>query len=239
MNILITICARGGSKGIPKKNIKKINNTPLIHYSIDLANKIKEKYKADIQLSTDCDLISKCCKNYGLTDNKYIRPDYLATDEVGKIDTIKHAFNYAEVYYNKKFDFIIDLDVTSPLRNIDDIEAALIKLINNKNALNIFSVSPAKRNPYFNMVEINNKGYASLVKSEKSFKTRQSSPRVYDMNASFYIYRNKFFNSKNEISVNSLSIIYIMDHICFDLDEAVDFDIMEFLIVNNKLDFKF
>ena len=153
MNILITICARGGSKGIPAKNIKVINGKPLIAYSIDLTKKIQSKFNAKVALSTDDATIINTAKEFGLNTD-YTRPDFLATDTAGKIDTIRDLLVYEESLIDGKYDFILDLDVTSPLRNLEDIEKALQLMINKPDAKNLFSVNPAARNPYFNMVEL-------------------------------------------------------------------------------------
>lgn len=240
MNVLITICARGGSKGIPGKNIKVISGKPLIEYSIILAKQILKKFNAKIALSTDDLEISSIAREAGL-DTEYIRPDFLATDTVGKIDTIKDLLLYEESLINKKYDFILDLDVTSPLRTEQDIENAFTILNNNNEALNIFSVSNAERNPYFNMVEQKSNGFFSLVKtnSDGSVMTRQSAPAVFSLNASFYWYKRSFFSSGLESAITHKSLIFLMNHICFDLDNPIDFDFMEYILDNNKLDFKF
>lgn len=239
MKILITLCARGGSKGIPGKNIKPLAGIPLIGYSIVTANKIKDKYKSvDIVLSTDSDKIMDVAAEYDLS-TEYKRPDSLAGDKVGKLDAIQDVLSYYENKNHLTYDFIIDLDVTSPLRNLEDIQKAFDLLLNDSNALNIFSVSEANRNPYFNMVEKKETGYFGLIKKmENSLLTRQSSPKVYDLNASFYIYRRKFFNESYKTAITDRSLIYLMPHICFDLDHPIDFEIMSYLVDNNKLDFK-
>ena len=239
MNILITICARGGSKGIPGKNIKIINGRPLIAYSIDLTQKIKSKFNAKVALSTDDLMIRDTAKDFGLATD-YIRPDYLATDSAGKIDTIRDLLLYEESIIDEKFDFILDLDVISPLRNLEDIEKALYIMLLNPDAKNLFSVNPAARNPYFNMVEENSSGFYSLVKTnlDGSKMTRQSAPKVYDLNASFYWYRRSFFESDTKSAITDKSLIYEMDHMCFDLDHPIDFLFMEYLLVNNKMDFE-
>ena len=238
MNILITICARGGSKGIPGKNIKNICGKPLIEYTISLAKHFKERRGAIIGLSTDDIRIKEVAKELGLETN-YIRPDYLATDTAGKIDTIKDLLIYQEGVIKEKFDYVLDLDVTSPQRNLDDLEKSF-DLINNTIALSLFSVNPAARNPYFNMVEEKEDGFYSLVKinSDGSIMTRQSAPKVFDLNASFYWYRRIFFDSNYKTAITNKSIIYTMPHLCFDLDHQVDFEFMEFLLKQNKLDFK-
>jgi len=239
MNILITICARGGSKGIPGKNIKIINGKPLIAYTIDLTKEIKTKFNAKVALSTDDLMIKDTAEKLDLSTN-YIRPDYLATDSAGKIDTIRDLLLYEESLIKDKYDFVLDLDVTSPLRNLEDIEKALDLMIANPDAKNLFSVNHAARNPYFNMVEENGNGFYSLVKTnpDGSVMTRQSAPKVYDLNASFYWYRRSFFDSDSKSAITDKSLIFAMDHVCFDLDHAVDFLFMEYLLVNNKLDFR-
>jgi CMP-N,N'-diacetyllegionaminic acid synthase len=239
MHILITICARGGSKGIPGKNIKIINGIPLIVYTIKLAKKIQQKYNAIITLSTDDVETKKIAESFGVS-SRYERPSFLATDSAGKIDTVNHVLLYEEKLANKKFNFILDLDVTSPFRTIEDIENALNLLLNKPDAKNLFSVNPAARNPYFNMVEKNSDGFYTLIKtsSDGSVMTRQSAPKVYDLNASFYWYKRSFFESGEKSAITDKSLIYEMNHICFDLDHPIDFLFMEYLLKNNKLDFE-
>lgn len=237
MKILITICARGGSKGIPGKNIKPLNEKPLIIYTIDTAKKlINSLPSVDIQLSTDNEEIALTVANAGY-QTCYRRPDALASDNAGKIDAIKDAWKYAKNFHYKEYDYVIDLDVTSPLRSSKDIITALEKLKSNTDAINIFSVSPANRNPYFNMVELQQDGYVKLVKNSGTIKSRQQAPIVYDMNASFYIFTKRFMEGNYVISITDKSIPYVMDHICFDLDHPMDFTIMELLLKNNLLDF--
>jgi len=237
MRILITICARGGSKGIPGKNIKLLNGKPLIAYSIEIANKFSKIYNCDIVLSTDSISIKNVAAEYGL-NSKYERPIELSLDETGKIETLKHVIRYQEKIASQDYDYIIDLDVTSPLRNVFDLESGLEILKRDQNALNLYSVSLANRNPYFNIVEKKNNGYFDVVNKGLYF-SRQQAPKVYDMNSSFYIYSKKFFQENQITTTTSNSLIYIMPHICFDLDHPLDFDFMEYLLTNKKLDFKF
>ena len=239
MNILITICARGGSKGIPGKNIKVIAGKPLIQYSINVARRLANKLHARIAISTDDEKIKNEAKKGGVF-TQYRRPDFLATDVAGKIDAIKDLLSYEESLRKIKYDFILDLDVTSPLRSIEDLERSFEIIKNNKEALNLFSVNDAARNPYFNMVEEGSNGFYSLVKtnSDGSLMTRQSAPKVFELNASFYWYRRVFFDKDIKSAITVKSLIYKMNHICFDLDHPVDFLFMEYLLENNKLDFK-
>jgi CMP-N-acetylneuraminic acid synthetase len=239
MSILITICARGGSKGIPGKNIKDLNGKPLIAYTIHCAEEFSRINKdADVILSTESTEIIEVAARYGLKSG-YTRPQALASDTAGKIDVIKDVLIWREGIKNSRYDYILDLDVTSPLRNVHDLTEAMKIIENDDEAVNLFSVNPAARSPYFNMVEQKKNGYYYLVKATgKSIKTRQSAPKVYDLNASFYFYKREFFDSGLRGAVTRNSLIYVMPHICFDLDHPVDFEFLSYLMTSNKLDFK-
>lgn len=235
MEILITLCARGGSKGIPGKNIRLINGLPLIAYSIAHAKAFAAINNADISLSTDSSDIKEVAKKYELY-TEYKRPDEVSLDGTGKMETILHVLAYEESKREKKYDYILDLDISSPLRTLEDLLQGFDKILNDPQALNLFSVNPANRNPYFNMVELQENGYYGLVK-KGNFLTRQSAPDIFDLNASFYFYRRIFFDQDTPKTISERSMIHVMQHICFDLDHPVDFEFMEFLIANKKLGF--
>lgn len=232
-NLLITICARGGSKGIPGKNIKEVCGRPLLAYTIQIAQNIKSIYDCDIILSSDSNKILEVGSNYGLTTD-YVRPDFLANDTCGKVDAIRDALLYSENKYNKKYDYIIDLDVTSPIRTVEDVINCLNLIEKDENALTIFSVNKCVRNPYFNQVQKKENGYYSEV-IKGSFLTRQSAPEVYDMNASIYVYKRRFFDLNLVDVVTDKSLIYEMNHICFDLDEPMDYEYLSFLLSTGKI----
>lgn len=238
MNILITICARGGSKGIPGKNIKPINGKPLIGYTIDVAYQFKELFQSvDIALSTDSDEIQQVASSCGLSSD-YKRPDSLANDTVGKIDAIKDILLYSEQKNQCRYDYVLDLDVTSPLRTLQDLENAFALLQKDEQAVNLFSVNEAGRSPYFNMVEQKSNGYyAQVVKPEGNVFTRQSAPKCYDLNASFYFYKRRFFEEGYCGAITDRSLVYVMPHVCFDMDHPIDFEFMSYLLSNGKLDF--
>lgn len=236
MNILITICARGGSKGIPGKNIKILNGKPLISYTIEIAKQFGRQYNAQIAISTDDSEIKNVAQYFGIT-SEYIRPKNLATDQAGKIDTIYDLLKFEENKNKLKYDYILDLDVTSPLRTIEDLNNSFNQIVST-DAFTLFSVNPSGRNPYFNMVEQNLDGYFDVVKKlNESVVSRQSAPKVYELNASFYWYKRNFFDLGVNSPITEKSIVYIMPHICFDLDNPLDFSFLEFLMSNDKLDF--
>lgn len=238
MDILLTICARGGSKGIPGKNIKMMNGKPLIWYTIQTARMFQKRVpNVDIVLSTDSDEIRRVAKECGL-DSDYKRPDYLANDTCGKIDAIKDVLLHYEQQYGKRYDYLLDMDVTSPLRTVDDLLAAFKIIEEEKAAINLYSVSPAGRNPYFNMVEKKANGFYNLVKDDVLYLSRQVAPVVYEQNGSFYYYRREFFDLGYKGCDTDRSTIYLVPHTCFDLDNPFDFEFMSFLMENNKLEFE-
>lgn len=236
MNVLITICARGGSKGIPGKNIKLLNGKPLLHYTLKQALEFVELYQGNVQLSTDSDEILACANELGYT-TEYKRPDHLASDTAAKVAAIKDVWQWTEAKYGEVYDYVLDLDVTSPLRTVNDLEMAFKSLKSKPEALNIFSVNPAARNPYFNMVELGEDGYARVSKSAGSIKSRQQAPQVFDMNASFYFFSRDFLEGDYTTTTTERSLIHVMDHPCFDLDEPLDFDVMDLLLREGKLGF--
>ena len=238
MKTLITLCARGGSKGIPGKNIRPIAGKPLIAYSIDCARKVAAALgNADIVLSTDSEQILACAARWGL-ESDYRRPARLADDHCAKLDAIDDVLHWSEERSGCRYDYLLDLDCTSPLRTVADVLEGFRILESDPQALDLFSVSPAARNPYFNMVERKPSGYYDLVVDGSAFTTRQSAPAVYDMNASFYLYRRRFFELGLRDPNTPLSLVYVMPHRCFDLDEPQDFDYMAYLLEQGKLDFE-
>lgn len=237
MKLLITICARGGSKGIPGKNIKPLCGRPLISYTIDTARRFAAQYPGTtIALSTDSEEIKRVAAECGL-ESDYTRPETLAGDSVGKIDAIADILRYSEARQGVRYDYVLDMDVTSPLRNVEDLNAAFALLEVDADAVNLFSVSPAGRNPYFNMVERKENGYYDKVKSLGDVLSRQAAPKVYDLNASFYFYRRAFFEQGYRGAITDRSLIYEVPHVCFDLDHPIDFEIISYLMGHDKLDF--
>lgn len=235
MKILITICARGGSKGIPGKNIKAVGGMPLIGYSIKAAKAFAKGKDAVIGLSTDSEEIKEVAESLGLA-TEYLRPAVHATDKAGKVGAIEHVLHYEEKRLNTQFDYVLDLDVSSPLRTQKDLEEAFELILQDPEAYNLFSVSEARRNPYFNMVEQKDSGYYNLVPELSSpIFSRQKAPRVFDINGSFYIYRRSFFTDELNSAITPKTMIYEMKHLCFDLDEMLDYEFMDFLIKQNKL----
>ncbi|MBU4189570.1 MAG: acylneuraminate cytidylyltransferase family protein [Candidatus Thermoplasmatota archaeon] len=227
MKILGTICARGGSKGLPKKNIMPLAGKPLIAYTINIALKWEKMDK--LIVSTDNEEIANVSKKYGV-DAPFMRPAELATDTADKLPVIQHAVKFCEKKYNTGYDVVVDLDPTAPLRKISDLDKALNRFLNS-DADVLYSVCRARKSPYFNMVELDENGYAHLSKPLKNkIIRRQDSPEVYDMNASIYIYNRDFLLAADSIH-SGKAIVYVMDDIsAFDIDREIDFQFIEFLL---------
>ena len=213
-----------------------LNGIPLIAYSIQMAQRYAENFSAIIALSTDSESIRAVAREYGLNSD-YKRPEHLADDKAGKIPVIRHVLNYYENKKNIRFEYLLDLDVTSPMRTIDDLVKGKQLIELNEGALSLFSVNLANRNPYFNMVEQKENGYYQLVSKYGDVLSRQTAPKVFDLNASFYFYRRRFFDLDLNTPITKHSLIYESPHECFDLDHPIDFEFLEFLISQKKLEF--
>jgi len=229
MDILCTICARSGSKGVKNKNIITINKKPLIYYTIKQAK--KSLLFTNIVLSTDSLKISKIGKKYG-ADVFFLRPKSLSRDTTGKIPAIRHALIMSEKYYNKYFDYIIDLDVTSPLRLPLDIKRAFKQFIKTKSQI-LISANRSRRNPYFNAVEKRNNKIRMVKQPRTNIKRRQDAPSVWDMNASIYIWKRKSLLKSDNLFRNKTSIYEMPEKRSWDLDTNFDFEIIKYLIKKN------
>ena len=189
---LCFIAARGGSKGVPGKNTKKIGGKPMIVHAINRA--LKSKIFEMVVVSTEDAKIASIAKKNGAFV-PFIRPKKLATDNATTIDVILHANKKLEkIGYD--FDIIVNLDITSPFLRFSDIRKA-ISLIKKKKCDAIFGVYKQHLNPYFNIVEINSKGFLELVKKPKVLpKSRQSAPTVYQMSGFHILNKLRFLKYK-------------------------------------------
>ena len=225
--ILCTICARGGSKGLTNKNLLKIGDKSLIGHTLTQAKAIDA---IDcIIVSSDSNEILKEGEIYA-ADILLQRSAKLSSDDAGKIDAIIDCLNHAESNLNKHFDYVIDLDVTSPLRNLIDIENCL-EFTKDQGFKNLITVTNSKKNPYFNQIEITNEG-PQLVKSGHNIKGRQSAPKVYDMNASIYVWSRDFLINEKTLFSRDTIVYDMPEERSLDIDNELDFKIVKHLIEN-------
>lgn len=227
MRRLCTICARGGSKGVENKNIRAIGGKPLIAYSLEQAR--QSELFATIAVSSDSHEILDIAKIFG-ADILISRPMAMATDTAPKIDAIRHCANAVAELEGGSFDTIVDLDATSPLRVSRDIVAA-VELLEEKGISNVITAAPARRSPYFNLVELGPDGVVQLSKSlEKQVVRRQDAPAAYDMNASIYVWKWPALFSDPPLFQSDTGLYVMPEERSLDIDSELDFRIVEFLI---------
>ena len=229
MNSLVIIPARGGSKGIPHKNIKPLNGKPLIYYTIDVARQIVAE--ENICVSTDDDAIIKCVEDYGLKV-PFVRPQELSTDTAGTYEVLLHALDYYEKQ-GKKFDNIILLQNTSPFRTAVDVKESL-KLYSSEIDM-VVSVKESSANPYYNCFEEDENGFLKISKGDGSYNRRQDVPKAYVYNGAIYIINPESLK-KMPLGKFSKRVKYVMDEIhSVDLDNMIDWKFAEFLIKEKLL----
>lgn len=230
MNYISLICARGGSKGLPNKNIYKLSGKPLIAWSIEIAKKVKKISR--VIVSTDSEEIAKVALDAG-AEVPFIRPPELATDSSPEWMVWRHAINYLEEEGEANFGLVV-LPATSPLRNISDVEKCISEFENYKTDI-VISVTEAHRSPYFNMIMVDDNGFSSLViKPKKALTRRQDSPEVFDMTTVAFIASIPFVKSNSHIFDGKVRSVYIPRERSIDIDTAYDMEIAQYLA--NKLE---
>ncbi len=227
MSVLCTINARGGSKGVANKNIRPMHGRPLIAWTIEQA---RASGVVDfIAVSSDSKDILQAAKDAG-ADLLVTRPDELATDQAAKVPAIRHSVETAEAHTGKRFEVLVDLDATSPLRIPSDIKAC-IELLRAKNAPNLITAMPARRSPYFNLVEVHDDGRVSLAKPlAKPVVRRQDAPKCYDMNASIYVWRHDALFEDPAIFKPETALYIMPEERSIDIDSELDFRIVEMIL---------
>lgn len=224
MNALIIIPARGGSKGIPHKNIKRLNGKPLIHYTIDVARQIVSD--EHICVSTDDTEIIKCVEDYGLKV-PFVRPEELATDTAGTYDVLLHALDF----YEKKgrhYDVVLLLQNTSPFRNAEHVNEAM-RLYRSDIDM-VVSVNETRTNPYYNCFEEDGNGFLIKTLDSSLFTRRQEVPKTFEYNGAIYIFNANSLR-KEHYGKFTRKVKYVMDELhSVDLDNMIDWKFAEFLI---------
>lgn len=224
MSSLVIIPARGGSKGIPHKNIKTLNGKPLIEYSIDIARQLV--FDADICVSTDDEAIISVVENYGLAV-PFKRPDALATDTCGTYEVLLHALDYYE-RQGRHYDNIILLQPTSPFRTAGHVRDAL-ELYSDDIEM-VVSVKEAVSNPYYNCFEEDEKGFLRISKGDGKFERRQDIPPAWEYNGSIYIINTEALKAKHISEFTKVCKFVMESQYSVDLDSMLDWKIAELMI---------
>lgn len=221
MKTFAFIFARGGSKGLPGKNIKILGDHPLLAHSILIA---KETGVDEVYVSTEDEQIALVAKNYGA--QVIPRPAELATDTASEWLAWKHAIQYLRgkgIY----FDIFLSLPTTAPLRNLDDVKRCLAFL--DKDTDIVVTVSPSARSPYFNMVTRDVAGYSQVVIGDNNFKRRQDAPQVYDMTTVAYVTHPDFVMNNTSMFQGKVRSVVIPKERAIDIDDDFDFLVAEAL----------
>ena len=228
MKILFTICGRAGSKGVKNKNIRTFCGKPLAYYSlsaIDLYLKQHPDIQYDIVVNSDSkELIALVTGNSLRTVDAIDRDESLAGDVIGKCAVINDCLYRMEQRKACRYDLVVDLDITSPLRTMKDLEE-VIRTHLETGADVTTTVAPARRNPYFNQVRKTEHGYKKVI--ESSFTSRQQAPAIYDMNASIYAYKPDYLRSGKGVLEGYCEIVEMYDTGILDIDHENDFELME------------
>ena len=227
MNTFAFIFARGGSKGLPKKNIRNFNGKPLLAYSILITKQLTGVSR--VFVSTDDKEIADVGVEYGaeIID----RPEELAKDDSPEWLAWRHAIEWLEGR-GEDFDRFLSLPTTSPLRSTDDIDNCLNQLDDNTDM--VVTVTETSRSPFFNMVRKEGEYVRLLVDSEDVYSRRQDVPKAFDMTTVAYVTRPKFILDNNAIFQGKVKSVFIPNERAIDIDTQLDFDIAEFLMKKNK-----
>lgn len=233
MNILFTICARAGSKGVKSKNAREFLGYPILYYTLSAYDGFCRGYRSKydeivLALNTDSVQVLDQCQKSGICFEYVVREETLGGDNIAKADVIKDTLLKVEERMRNKYDVVIDLDLTSPLRTVKDIKGCLDSLLDSDGAKVAYSVTHARRTPYFNMVKKNAEGYMERVIKGK-FLTRQEAPECFDMNASIYAYRRDALlkNYQNSVFDEGAVAWLMKDTAVLDIDSEEDYELMQ------------
>jgi CMP-N,N'-diacetyllegionaminic acid synthase len=223
VSTIATVCARGGSKGLPGKNVRPFAGKPLIVHTIEQA--LACRAIDGVYVSTDDEQIAAVARAAGATV-PYQRPAELATDEAGKLPVIEHLVQHLE-REGRAVERIVDLQPTSPLRDAADIEAAL-KV--HPAADLVVSVAVARDNPYFNLVEAGPDGWVHLCKGTGNTR-RQDAPAVYALNGSIYVWQRAALARAARDGLWSVRVAhFVMPRWkSVDIDDLEDFEYAQWL----------
>lgn len=224
---LCTVCARGGSKGVPGKNLRPLQGRPLIAHTIGHA--LDSGLFDAVAVSSDSEDILEVGRRSGATI-AIQRPAELASDDAGKVPAIVHCLRRAEEQLQRRFDVLVDLDATSPLRHIGDIVGA-VRLLEETNATSVVTACESRRSPYFNMIEMKPDGTVELSKKPLGkVLRRQDAPPCFDMNASIYVWQRDAFLKEPMVFYRDTRLFVMPAERSHDIDTELDWAWVAFLM---------
>ncbi len=230
MKRLCTICARGGSKGVHNKNVRMLAGMPLIAHTVTQA--LDSGLFETVAVSSDSWPVLKMAQLWGVRE-LVARPDEMAVDRAPKLPAIRHCAITAEHRTGIAFDTFVDLDVTAPLRSLDDLKGAVATL-EAAGRGNLVTGTPARRSPYFNLVERRDDGTVRLSKPPPGpglIARRQDAPACFDLNASIYAWTRESFRRDDPRVLRDDTLLYEMpEERSVDIDSELDWRIAEMLM---------
>ena len=232
MEAVCIIFARGGSKGLPGKNLKTLKGVPLIGWSIEKALKVKRINR--VIVSTDSDEIASIAKKYG-GEVPFKRPFELSKDNTPEWQAWKHALKYLNDVEQSLPEVMVSLPTTSPLRQVSDIEACLDEY-EKSDADIVVTITDSHRNPYFNMVKKELDGTFTLVnKTAQSLVNRQSAPEVFDLTTVCYVVNCNYVLANSGIFQGKVKAVTIPPERAIDIDTEFDFQVVEALVNSGRV----
>lgn len=231
MNILATVCARGGSKGVPRKNLRMLGSHSLLEIAIRKALAVKEI--SDVVVSTDDSEIASKAKKAG-AKVPFMRPAELASDTAPKFPVLKHALQECEKAFGKKYDLVVDIDVSVPFTTPEDISSALRMMGGSKPVDTVVAAYVSKHSPYFNMMEEDKEGYISVCKRlGLEIVRRQDAPRVFQLTAGILVLKRKVLLEGSSVYAGRVKPYIMPEERSAMIDSELDFRVAEFMLEKN------
>lgn len=225
MDRMCVIAARGGSKGLPGKNLRLLQGRPLVAHSILQA--LESGIFKEVVATSDDDDILAVAEREGASVVK--RPAYLASDEAGKLPTIVHALLETEIRRGCVFETVTDLDVTSPLRSVAAISEA-VYLLESRGLQSVFSASVSRKSPYFNIAQKRGENWGPAVSLDPYPLRRQDAPLTYDMNGSIYVWNRHALVQHQRVFLDKTEVYVMPESESWDIDTELDFEIVSLLM---------
>lgn len=231
-NILALICARKGSKGVLGKNVREFLSYPISYYTLSAYSLFLQNYHMEdlsftLAVNTDSEELISQLEETKINYVQVERKETLAGDRVSKIDVVRDSLKEAEKSTLKSFSYVLDMDITSPLRKVMDIHNIIEVMLGSNSADIALSVTDARRNPYFNQLKADEEGFLTTV-IHSDFIARQQTPPVFDANASLYVYHRNYLTNSDGIFLNAKLIGSVMEDTgILDIDSEKDFRLLE------------
>lgn len=224
--VLAVVFARGGSKGVPRKNIALVGGKPLIAHSIDVARAAKTIDR--VIVSTDDEEIASVARQYG-AEVPFMRPAELAADSASEWLAWRHAITtMRELDPGFRFDVITSIPATAPMRVPADVDAT-VKMLRETDADIVITVSPAQRSPWFTMMKIDEQGYATLVNPGSGVVRRQDAPRVYDVTPVAYAAHTDYVFRADHVFSGKIRAVVVPQERALDIDTLFDLEVARLL----------